>query len=164
MVCEGTPDTYSNHESGLSRLVDANNAGTEHAGACTLILTEGDSGAAFANAGLGVVGKDYFGVYPLCGKLLNVRDATLNEVQNNQDLLNLRKIMGLQYNKEYTNIYGLRYGRLMIMTNQATHGQKQRDFFTIPEYEKWLEETPGGEEWVLEHFTVGGSDRLCDED
>ena len=42
---------------------------------CVLILTEGDSASATAIAGLSVVGRDYYGVFPLKGKVLNVRDA-----------------------------------------------------------------------------------------
>lgn len=41
-------------------------------------LTEGDSAKALAISGLGVVGRDYYGVFPLKGKLLNVREAVLS--------------------------------------------------------------------------------------
>ena len=47
---------------------------------CTLILTEGDSAKTLAIAGLGVIGKDKFGVFPLRGKLLNVREASHKQV------------------------------------------------------------------------------------
>ena len=60
---------------GITKLSDANHAGTRNASQCTLILTEGDSAKALAVAGLGVVGRDFFGVFPLRGKLLNVREA-----------------------------------------------------------------------------------------
>ena len=46
----------------------------------TLILTEGDSAKSLAIAGLSVVGRDYFGVFPLKGKLLNVREASHKQV------------------------------------------------------------------------------------
>jgi len=36
---------------------------------------------ALAVAGLAVVGRDYYGVFPLRGKLLNVRDASPNQVR-----------------------------------------------------------------------------------
>ena len=39
---------------------------------CTLILTEGDSAKSMAIAGLSVVGREMYGVFPLRGKLLNV--------------------------------------------------------------------------------------------
>ena len=53
---------------GIDKLDDANKAGTSESMKCTLILTEGDSAKALAIAGLTVVGRDYFGVFPLKGK------------------------------------------------------------------------------------------------
>lgn len=104
---------------GMTKLSDANNAGTRKAGDCTLILTEGDSARALAIAGLGVVGRDNFGVFPLRGKLLNVRDAKHDQIMKNEEIQNIKKIMGLQHNKEYTDVNSLRYGRLMLMTDQV---------------------------------------------
>lgn len=104
---------------GMTKLADANNAGTRNADRCTLILTEGDSAKALAVAGLGVVGRDNFGVFPLRGKLLNVREAKHDQIMKNEEIQNIKKIMGLQHNKEYTTVSSLRYGRLMIMTDQV---------------------------------------------
>jgi DNA topoisomerase-2 len=67
---------------GVAKLEDANEAGTRNSRRCTLILTEGDSAKTLAVAGLGVIGRDYFGVFPLRGKLLNVRDANHKQVNN----------------------------------------------------------------------------------
>jgi DNA gyrase/topoisomerase IV subunit B len=55
--------------SGISKLDDANNAGTRNGSNCTLILTEGDSAKSLVVAGLGTVGRDNFGVFPLRGWL-----------------------------------------------------------------------------------------------
>ena len=55
--------------SGIPKLDDANMAGTRDGEKCTLILTEGDSAKALAVSGLSVVGRDYFGVFPLRGKV-----------------------------------------------------------------------------------------------
>jgi len=104
---------------GLTKLADANNAGTRNASNCTLILTEGDSAKALAVAGLGVVGRDNFGVFPLRGKLLNVREAKHDTIMKNEEIQNVKKILGLQHNKVYTDKSSLRYGRLMIMTDQV---------------------------------------------
>jgi DNA topoisomerase-2 len=104
---------------GLPKLSDANNAGTKNAKDCTLILTEGDSAKALAIAGLGVVGRNNFGVFPLRGKLLNVREARHDQIMKNEEIQNIKKIMGLQHNKDYSNVLSLRYGRLMIMTDQV---------------------------------------------
>lgn len=53
---------------------------------CTLIVTEGDSAKALAMAGLAVIGRDSYGVYPLRGKMLNVRDQTTKTVAKNEVL------------------------------------------------------------------------------
>jgi len=103
----------------MAKLSDANNAGTKHGKDCTLILTEGDSAKALAVAGLGVVGRDNFGVFPLRGKLLNVREAKHDQIMKNEEIQNIKKIMGLQHNKDYTTTTTLRYGRLMLMTDQV---------------------------------------------
>lgn len=65
---------------GVPKLDDANDAGTKNSINCTLILTEGDSAKTLAVAGLGVVGRDRYGVFPLRGKVLNVREAGHKQV------------------------------------------------------------------------------------
>lgn len=60
---------------GIEKLDDANDAGTRNSKDCTLILTEGDSAKALAMAGVNIIGRDKYGVFPLRGKLLNVREA-----------------------------------------------------------------------------------------
>lgn len=56
------------------------------------------------------------------GKLLNVRDATATQVAENQEIQNLKQILGLQYKKQYSDTKSLRYGHLMIMTDQDHDG------------------------------------------
>lgn len=92
---------------------------------CTLILTEGDSAKSLAMSGIQVVGRDPFGVFPLKGKFLNVRDVSLKLMNDNDEVQNLIKIMGLQYGKKYLNrddLLTLRYGSIMIMTDQDHDG------------------------------------------
>jgi DNA topoisomerase-2 len=104
------------------KLVDANKAGTRDGHHCTLILTEGDSAKGLAMAGRAVVGPDLFGVFPLRGKLLNVRDASFDQISKNAEIQNIKNFLGLQHKKEYTDTKGLRYGHLMIMTDQDHDG------------------------------------------
>ncbi|EIN13330.1 type II DNA topoisomerase [Punctularia strigosozonata HHB-11173 SS5] len=185
---------------GLPKLSDANNAGGRNAKDCTLILTEGDSAKALAVAGLSVVGRDNFGVFPLRGKLLNVREARHDQVMKNEEIQNIKKIMGLQHNKEYADRSSLRYGQLMIMTDQdhdgshikgllinyldhfypsllkipnflvefvtpivrVTKGKERKDFFTIPEYERWLENTPDSHKWESKYYKGLGTSKDSD--
>lgn len=37
-------------------------------------------------AGLEIVGRDHYGVYPLWGKLLNVREAGKDKLMNNKEI------------------------------------------------------------------------------
>ena len=107
---------------GITKLDDANCAGTNKSKDCTLILTEGDSAKALAISGLGVVGRDYYGVFPLKGKLLNVREATHQQMMKNEEIQNIAKILGLTFGREYEDTSSLRYGHLMIMTDQDHDG------------------------------------------
>ncbi|KAJ5321679.1 hypothetical protein MYU51_013229 [Penicillium brevicompactum] len=104
------------------KLVDANKAGTRDGHRCTLILTEGESAKGLAMAGRAVVGPDLFGVFPLRGKLLNVRDASFDQISKNVEIQSIKNFIGLQHKKEYTDTKGLRYGHLMIMTDQDHDG------------------------------------------
>lgn len=110
---------------GVAKLDDANDAGTKHSRDCTLILTEGDSAKALAVSGLSIVGRDRYGVFPLRGKLLNVREASHKQIMDNAELTNMVKILGLQYKKDYGRpgaLDSLRYGHIMIMTDQDQDG------------------------------------------
>jgi DNA topoisomerase-2 len=107
---------------GIVKLEDANNAGTRNGHKCTLILTEGDSAKALAVSGLSVVGRDNYGVFPLRGKLLNVRDASHTQIMNNVEINQVKQILGLQHNKVYESTESLRYGHLMLMTDQDHDG------------------------------------------
>ncbi|KAL0873030.1 hypothetical protein Bca101_022735 [Brassica carinata] len=106
----------------VEKLEDANKAGGKESQRCTLILTEGDSAKALAMAGMAVVGRDYYGVFPLRGKLLNVREATTTQITNNKEIENIKKILGLKQNMVYENVNSLRYGHMMIMTDQDHDG------------------------------------------
>ena len=106
----------------VPKLDDANLAGTKYSAECTIIFTEGDSAKTMATAGLSVIGRDRYGVFPLRGKILNVKDATLQKISDNNEITAIKKILGLEQNKKYTDISQLRYGSIMIMTDQDHDG------------------------------------------
>lgn len=114
-----------NRIKGIPKLDDANDAGGRNSTDCTLILTEGDSAKTLAVSGLGVVGRDKYGVFPLRGKILNVREASHKQIMENAEINNIIKIVGLQYKKNYEDedsLKTLRYGKIMIMTDQDQDG------------------------------------------
>lgn len=106
----------------IPKLEDATKAGTCESHLCTLILTEGDSAKTFAISGMSVTGREYWGVFPLKGKLLNVRDASSKQVVENAEINNIKQIIGLQHGKEYTDTSCLRYGHVMVMTDADVDG------------------------------------------
>jgi DNA topoisomerase-2 len=107
---------------GLPKLEDALLAGTAKSSECTLILTEGDSAATSAIAGLKVVGRERWGVFPLRGKLLNVKDIGREKFNANEELTAIKKILGLEQGKKYDSVASLRYGRVLIMSDQDVDG------------------------------------------
>ena len=107
---------------GMPKLVDALYAGTAKSNECTLILTEGDSAATSAISGLKVVGRELWGVFPLKGKMLNVRDISQDKFAKNEELSAIKKILGLEQKKVYKDVKSLRYGRIMVMADQDLDG------------------------------------------
>ncbi len=109
----------------IPKLDDAHFAGTATGSQkCTLILVEGDSAKQFAIQGITTIkdGRKYFGVFPLKGKVMNVQKASETKSSKNEEIANIIKIMGLQYNKKYTDTTSLRYGKVMILTDSDHDG------------------------------------------
>jgi DNA topoisomerase-2 len=123
----------------IPKLDDANWAGSRRSDQCTLILTEGDSAKSMAIAGLSEVGRDKYGVFPLKGKVLNVRDASVKQISGNAEITNIKKILGLESGKVYTDIKKLRYGKVMIMTDQDHDGSHIKGLILNLFHSEWPE-------------------------
>uniref|UniRef100_A0A8R1HV81 DNA topoisomerase 2 n=2 Tax=Caenorhabditis japonica TaxID=281687 RepID=A0A8R1HV81_CAEJA len=89
---------------------------------CTLILTEGDSAKALALAGLEVLSRETFGVFPLKGKLINVSNLDDVKASQNEEIANLMRILGLSFDQPQIALENLRYGKLMILADQDDDG------------------------------------------
>ena len=130
---------------GIPKLDDAVHAGTTKSKDCTLILTEGDSAKAMALSGLSQEQRKFYGVYPLKGKVLNVKDTSDSKVEQTKEIAELKKIIGLQSGKKYKDVSELRYGSVMIMTDQDYDGSHIRGLLINLFHELWHElcEIPG---------------------
>jgi len=121
-----TDGTKNKSVRGIPKLTDANWAGTDKSSECTLILCEGDSAKAGIISGLQMEDRNVIGIYPLKGKLLNVRGESQKKILENKEITEIKKILGLVTNKEYKNIQDvyqhLRYGKILIMTDQDSDG------------------------------------------
>ena len=124
---------------GIPKLDDAVLAGTKDSAKCTLILTEGDSAKAMALSGLSQEQRKTFGVYPLKGKVLNVKDTSDSKVEQTKEIAELKKIIGLTSGKKYTSVADLRYGSIMIMTDQDLDGSHIRGLLINLFHELWHE-------------------------
>ncbi len=111
---------------GIPKLVDANFAGGTKSAKCILILTEGDSAKSGVVSGLSKQDRDFIGVFPLKGKLLNTDGISQERINNNMEITNIKKIMGLKTGKNYKNkeeaLKDLRYGQICFLTDQDLDG------------------------------------------
>ncbi len=140
-----TDGKKSSRITGIPKLDDAVYAGTAKSHECSLILTEGDSAKAMALSGLSQEQRKFYGVYPLRGKVLNVKDTSGKKVEQTEEIANLKKILGLESGKEYKDIKSLRYGKILIMTDQDYDGSHIRGLLINVFHELWhtLFEIPG---------------------
>jgi DNA topoisomerase-2 len=179
---------------GISKLDDANDAGGKNSSDCILVVTEGDSAKALAMSGRGSVknGNNKIGVFPLRGKLKNVREIKKTEAIKNEEIINIVKIMGLKYGEKYTDTKSLRYGKIMIFTDADVDGTHIKglimnfidhfwpdllkikgfvtslatpiikafkrgknpetiDFYSLSEYQAWLEKNDGSN-WQIKYY------------
>ena len=86
---------------GIPKLVDANYAGTAKSKYCMLILCEGDSAKAGIISGLSQDDRNYIGVYPMKGKLFNVRGESVTKIGDNKEITEIKQILGLEHGKKY---------------------------------------------------------------
>ena len=108
---------------GIPKLSDAYLAGTSKGQLCTLILVEGDSAKSFAVAYLAEIGRDKHGILPLHGNnFVNVRRATDDRIMKNESVKNIVEVMGLTFDKVYTDVNSLRYGSILIMADADHDG------------------------------------------
>jgi len=106
----------------IKKLEDANLAGTKDSDKCSLILTEGDSAKGFITNSLSKEMRNYYGVYSLKGKILNVKKAGIADIKNNDEINDISKILGLEYGKKYKDLTELRYSKLILATDSDVDG------------------------------------------
>jgi DNA topoisomerase-2 len=111
---------------GIANFIDANLGGTSQSKDCVLILCEGLSAMSGIVSGLSSEDRNTIGIYPLKGKLLNVRGEQIKKISENKEINDIKKILGLETGKEYESIDDvnkyLRYGKIMYMTDQDLDG------------------------------------------
>ena len=111
---------------GIPKLMDANMAGTDKSRQCILILCEGDSAKAGIVSGLSSEDRNNIGVYPLKGKVMNVRGELTKRISENKEITEIKQILGLEKGKQYLSMddiaTSLRYGKVLFLTDQDADG------------------------------------------
>ena len=111
---------------GIANFIDANFSGTAQSKDCILILCEGLSALSGIVSGLSSADRNTIGIYPLKGKLLNVRGEQMKKIAENKEISDIKKILGLETGREYKTVADvnqhLRYGKIMIMTDADLDG------------------------------------------
>lgn len=121
-----TDGSKSKSVRGIPKLTDANWAGTDKSKNCIIIFCEGDSAKAGIISGLSSEDRNSIGVYPMKGKVLNVRGEPIKRISENKEISEIKKILGLETGKKYLTIDDvhkhLRYGKILFMTDQDLDG------------------------------------------
>lgn len=121
-----TDGSKSRHVNDILKLCDANLAGSARSMECSLIVCEGDSAKTSVLSGLSQSDRDIYGIYALMGKIMNVRNNSVKMINENKEISELKRILGLEYGRKYTTFDDvkkyLRYGKLVIMTDQDYDG------------------------------------------
>jgi DNA topoisomerase II len=110
----------------ITKLSDANFAGTAQSNECVLIICEGDSAKTGVLSGLSPSDRNIYGIYAARGKFINVRNHSIKDINDNSEISELKRILGLEHNRKYTSIADvhkyLRYSKILIMTDQDYDG------------------------------------------
>ena len=126
LAAKKTDGTKTRTIRGIANFIDANHSGGPQSKDCILILCEGLSAMSGIVSGLSSEDRNTIGIYPLKGKLLNVRGEQLKKISENKEITDIKKILGLENGKEYTTMEEvhqyLRYGKIMVMTDQDLDG------------------------------------------
>lgn len=102
----------------IPKLMDAEKAGSAESSKCKLFICEGDSAAGLGRILLSQTFK-YNGLFPIRGRLLNVRNASAKQIASNAEIQSLLRILGLKIGEKATN---MRYGGLVCLVDSDVFG------------------------------------------
>jgi DNA topoisomerase-2 len=108
----------------------ANKAGGKDGHLCSLFICEGLSAKTYVVAGIdegvyGLEGRDWFGILPVTGKVLNVRNSVATSIAANKVICKMIHAVGFKFGSDYSNPTirkRLNYGRIIIIADADVDG------------------------------------------
>jgi DNA topoisomerase-2 len=106
---------------------DANYAGTNKSHTCSLLVIEGKSASNYVECMISELkSRNVMGYFQLRGKMLNVMKASRDQIAENPEIKNLKRVIGLKDGVDYSNekdFMRLRYGEVIFITDQDVDGE-----------------------------------------
>ena len=78
---------------GIPKLQMLIGAGTNKSHLCSIIFCEGDSAKAGIISGLSKEDRNIYGIYPMKGKLSNVRGEMAKKINENKEVIEIKQIL-----------------------------------------------------------------------
>ena len=103
-LAKKTDGSKTKNVRGIANFIDAQFSGTDQICDCILILCEGLSALSGIVSGLSSEDRNTIGIYPLKGKLLNVRGEQIKKIADNKEITDIKKILGLETGCEYNTL------------------------------------------------------------
>ncbi len=91
--------------------------------------------------GIGIDGNSRFVIndFTVTHNCLNIRDASISQLVNNEEINNLKQIIGLKQGVEYKDTKELRYGKVMILSDSDVDGYHIRGLLVNMFHAWWPE-------------------------
>lgn len=111
----------------IAKLIDAEDAGKplvkrQDRAECSLFICEGDSAQSLCINMIKKLGEKHYGTFALRGKVLNTQKVSSSRYLENNELTNLKTIIGLVDGKEYSSAESLRYQHVICCKDADSDG------------------------------------------
>jgi DNA topoisomerase-2 len=123
------------------KYLKANFAGGAKSHECILFIAEGDSAKSMVEAAINQTHMhDYFGVFAIRGKFLNVQKADERKINENNEVIMIKQILNLKLKADYSqdaNFETLNYGEVRIISDADDDGIHIRGLLMNFIYRNW---------------------------
>ena len=118
--------------------MDAPWAGTKKSDQCYLYICEGLSAQTLFTSGkTQLINPEAYGCAAIRGKLMNCKSVSVSKMAQNEEISNLKKILGLESNKVYNDTSSLRYKGIICLVDADLDGTHIKGLITNLFQSQW---------------------------